>query len=67
MSDWSHSERVNFMETIDNRIENGKSIAEDKRQARLLCEIIQDLFLSQFMSESTRGNRILDLMFSNVH
>ena len=40
MSDWSHSERVNFMETIDDRIENGKSIAEDKKQARLLCDVI---------------------------
>ena len=53
------------MNTIDTRIDDGKNIADDKKQARLLCEVVQDLFMNQFISQSTRGANILDLMFTN--
>ena len=65
MTDWSHQERVSFMSSIDSRIDDGKAISDEKRQARLLCEVAQDLFLNQFILQSTRGSNILDLMFSN--
>ena len=51
------------MKTINTRVDNRKTIAEDEKQARLLCDLVQDLFLSKFISESNRGNGILDLMF----
>ena len=65
MSDWSYQERVSFMNTIDTRLDDGKTFADEKKQARLLCDVIQDLFLNQYIFQSTRGDNIFDLMFTN--
>ena len=44
---------------------NGSTISSDKRQAKQLCLLVQDLFMDQYVDTCTRGKNLLDLVFSN--
>lgn len=65
MNSWSTAERSEFIENIEIKETNGSTISSDKRQAKQLCLLIQDLIMEQYVDTCTRGKNLLDLLFSN--
>ena len=56
-------ERADFLENIENREDRGSTIANNKLQAQVLCNFVQEYFIDQYIETSTRGKNLLDLMF----
>ena len=65
MKSWSYDEICTFLENIYNRESNESNIGSVKQQTKLLCELVEDLFLEQKIDGATRKNNLLDLQFTN--
>ena len=65
MSSWSKSEHSMCAESIEAREERGATISDEKKQAYLLFNFVQEYFMEQFIDFCTRGNNLLDLMFNS--
>ena len=65
LENWDEEKLEATKDAIGNRANVGKSVATDKIQAKLLIEFVEEHFLIQHISENTRKQSILDLVFSN--
>ena len=65
LENWDSEKLEATKEAIQKRTNNGKAVADYKIQARMLIEFVEEHFLIQHISENTRKQSILDLVFSN--
>ena len=65
LEDWNEDKIESTKQAINNQMKVGRGIAEDKLQAKMLIELVEEHFLIQEVNEGTRKERILDLVFSN--
>ena len=54
-----------FAESIEAREDRGASISDEKKQAYLLCNFVQEYFMEKVFDSCTRGRNLLYLMFSS--
>ena len=65
LNDWESVEISDFVKKVKDRIENDETIGIETSQAVKLIEFSEKWNLVQLIKEGTRGNRILDLAFTN--
>ena len=65
LNSWDPSQIEAIKGSIDKRSADGKNVAEDKLQAKMLIEFVEEHFLQQHVKEATRKENILDLIFTN--
>ena len=64
MKSWSSNEILTFLDKIHER-EDRANIGTVTLQNKLLCDLVQDLYLHQIIQGHTRKNNLLDLFFCN--
>ena len=63
MGGWDEDKVTKLLEQCDKRTENGQNLSKDKIQARMLYDFGNENMMSQFITNPTRKENILDLLF----
>ena len=63
MKSWSSTEILSFLDNINDRETKDLHIGTVPKQTKILCDLIQDLYLHQVIEGSTRKSNLLDLFF----
>ena len=65
LNNWNNEHIESTKNAIEKQTNVGKAVAEEKTQAKMLIEFVEEHFLMQQINEGTRKDRILDLVFTN--
>ena len=65
LNSWDFKTIEELKAKSSNRAGDGRSVAEDKKQALFLIEFAEEFFLAQHIDQGTRRQNILDLIFTN--
>ncbi len=65
MENWDTSNQAALNQSVKSRQGDRLAVAQDKLQANILLELVEEHMLIQFIKESTHDEAILDLAFSN--
>merc|ERR1712240_7227 len=63
MKSWSSTEILSFLDSVNEREAKDLHIGTVPKQTKILCDLIQDLYLHQIIEGNTRKNNLLDLFF----
>jgi exonuclease III len=65
MGGWDIADISGLEGKLKSRAEDGLAVSQDKSQALLLLDLVQEHLMTQVVKEGTRLDAILDLVFSN--